>query len=303
MKKNKLYILSSILIIISLFATAVTCNLCGTPLDISLGDTETTEEEGSPASQREPTETTQASQSTEAPVEGNNPPVIQEIEIMGMDVEAAEAEGMFADMPANPDLEGAPEFIFTIEAYDEDEDELTYKAYDSLSTNFDVTKIDNNNAEFIWNWPDTIGDYTLTAEVSDGNGGTDSYSIDMNFIEVSEDDGAVDFGEPVNNPPEITEGIKIENLPGCDSPDGGPYIEGGIHYKVSIEAHDPDGDLLTYEWYGGGEYGFSDNRANPTEWITPRLLGAPRFTVAIHVVVRDGNGGEDEDLLTDVVVE
>ena len=303
MKKNKLYILSSILIIISLFATAVTCNLCGTPLDISLGDTETTEEEGSPASQREPTETTQSAQNTEAPVEGNNPPVIQEIEIMGIDVEAAEERGMFEDLPADLYMEEIPDNIFSIEAYDEDDNELQYRAYDSLGTNFDVTKIDNNNAEFIWDFPDLVGSYTLTMEVSDGKGGIDSQSVDMNFVEVSDDDGAVDFGEPVNNPPEITEGIKIENLPGCDSPDDGPYIEGGIHYKVSIEAHDPDGDPLTYEWYGGGEYGFSDNRANPTEWITPRLLGAPRFTVAIHVVVRDGNGGEDEDLLTDVVVE
>ena len=40
MRKNKLFIFSSFLIIITLFATAAACNLCGVPVEIE----ETTEE-------------------------------------------------------------------------------------------------------------------------------------------------------------------------------------------------------------------------------------------------------------------
>jgi hypothetical protein len=90
MKKNKLLIFSSILIIITLFATAVTCNLCGVSMEIG----ETTEETETRAERtQQTTETIQAaSQSTEAPVEDNNPPAIREIELMGMDVEFAASE-------------------------------------------------------------------------------------------------------------------------------------------------------------------------------------------------------------------
>jgi hypothetical protein len=298
MKKNKLYILSSILIIISLFTTAAACNLCGVPVEIGEATTEET------ATGQQTTRTTQGqSQSTEAPAEGNHPPAIREIEFMGMDVEFIESEGGFDEIPAVV----GEEATLTIEAYDEDNDELTYAAYDSLGTSFDVTKIDNNNAEFTWLTPGVPGSYTLTVEVSDGKGGADSYSIDMNFFalecfelddELPEDDGAVDFGEAVNNPPEITRGILIENLPGVDSPEGGPYIAGGVYYRVSIEAHDPDGDPLIYGWGGGGSNGFSDTTANPTEWITPDI--ANRYTLYVHV--SDGKGGEDSITL-DVRVE
>ena len=184
MRKNKLFILSSVLVIISLFATAAACNLCGVPIEIG----ETTEE-GYSVSQREPRDTIQMSRNTEAASEDNNPPVIKEIELMGMDIEFAASEGYFDELPA-PEAEGS-ELTITIEASDEDGDELTYSAYDSLGTSFAVDKIDNNNAEFIWILPVIGGSYTLTIEVSDRRGGTDSYSIDMNFIEPASDTGAV----------------------------------------------------------------------------------------------------------------
>jgi len=280
MKKNKLYILSSILIIISLFATAVTCNLCGTPLDISLGDTETTEEEGRPASQREPTETTQASQSTEAPVEGN-PPAIQEVEWMGLDVEAAKEMGMFEDLPADLYMEEIPDNIFSIEAYDEDDDELQYRAYDSLGNNFNITKIDNNNAEFTWIIPGEVGPYTLTAEVSDGKGGTDSQSVNMNFVEVS-DDGPVDFGEPVNNPPVIDNELIIRGPAGVVT-----ILYTNQVFELSVFVSDPDGHAVTRTWSAdAGE--FHTAPTLPTvHWKTPGTSG----DCVISLTVNDSHGG------------
>ncbi|MBL7060300.1 MAG: PKD domain-containing protein [Actinobacteria bacterium] len=267
MKKNKLFILSSILIIISLFATAVTCNLCGTPIEITVPEEEKTEEK--PEIEQQTTITTQESQntedaqSTEAPVEGNNPPVIEEIEVAGVDVEFATSEGMFDELPAVPGIT-ILDVIFTIEAYDEDGDELQYRAYDSRGTNFDVTKIDNNNAELHWESPNEAGAYTLTMEVSDSREGTDSYLVDMNFVE--------------NNPPEIIGEIIIEKLPDVDYPPGDAYISGEIPYRIRVETVDPDGDPLTYQWYGGV---FTDETINPTTLITPPTPGT--YMIGVYV--------------------
>ena len=131
----------------------------------------------------------------EPPYEDNHPPAIEEIETMGVDVEYAEAEGMFEDLPADPDIEEIPDTVFSIEAYDEDGDELRYRAYDSLGAEFDVTKIDNNNAEFYWELSEEPGPYTLTMEVSDGKGGTDSQSVNMTFIEPPEGAGEEEISE------------------------------------------------------------------------------------------------------------
>jgi hypothetical protein len=295
MRKDKLFLMSSILIVIFLLATAATCNLCGVPIEI--GETTTEETESKSEISLQPIETIQSqSQSTESQTVGNNPPEIKEIEVAGgVDIELMEEQ--FSFINTEEDYEN--EIPFNIEAYDEDSDELNYSAYDSLGISFACTKIDNNNAEFIWSPPRAyFGNYVLTMEVSDGKGGKDSYIIDMNFTDYSEDEGAVDFGEEVNDPPEITRGIIIENLPGVDSPEGGPYIAGGIYYRVSVEAFDPNGDTLSYRWVGGGSNGYSDPTANPTEWITPEL-----GTFLIRVYVNDGRGGEVVDSIIDVRVE
>jgi len=191
MKRNKLYILLTLIITVILFGTAAICTQCGASIDEAIGDlggfvegeSPGTEPGGEQPSDTEPGETPPGD---EPPYEDNHPPAIEEIETMGVDVEYAEAEGMFEDLPADPDIEGIPDIIFSIEAYDEDGDELQYSAYDSLGAEFDVTKIDNNNAEFFWELSEEPGPYTLTMEVSDGRGGTDSQSVNMTFIEPPE---------------------------------------------------------------------------------------------------------------------
>jgi hypothetical protein len=191
MKKNKLFIILSIITIVLIFGVASTCTLCGTP--VTIGETdgtvetadEVTQEEEKPASQTEPTTTTQPSQSTEQPVEGNNPPVIVDVEFGDYSLDMYESEGYFNELPLDPD-DPVSDIIFEIIATDEDGDVLTYNAYDSHSSSFPVNKIDNNNAELNWTTPGEVGPYTLTIEVSDVRGGADSRSIEMNFIELPE---------------------------------------------------------------------------------------------------------------------
>jgi hypothetical protein len=257
MRRNKLYIVIAIMTTLSLFITAATCSFCGIQPDTVLSEEESYEDKITSEPQSETSRSTQE-QDSETARSSNNPPVIKEIELGGaIDVEFLVEAGSFDNVPS-AEYEEA-EHLFTIAAYDEDGDELTYRAYDSLGTNFDVTKVDNNNAEFMWINPAITGPYTLTIEVSDGRNGVDIYSIDMNITDEY-------F---TNNPPEITGTIIITG------PSGGAitadYVYTRQEYELRIEASDPDGHDLYYEWrFDGSNCGtISNTTANPTTWRTP----------------------------------
>ena len=286
MKKNRLFIFSSILIIISLFATAAACNLCGVPIEIG----ETTEETEVRTDTGQRSTNQGQSQSIEAPDDGNHPPIIEEIELMGMDVEVIEAEGGFEDI-IYPGVE-VPDAKFTIEVSDEDGDELQYSVFDSLGINFDVTIIDNNNAEFMWGFPDVIGEYTLTVEVSDGKGGIDTQSISMSIADIvaeldlpedpPEDDGAADFVDPENNPPVISEDLIIMG-PAGEVTD----LYTNQVFELSVFVSDPDRDAVTRTWSAeAGEFHTNPNLER-VHWKTPATPG----NYLISLTVNDSRGG------------
>ena len=264
MKKNITFIIILLVITAILFSTAATCNMCGTPVDIGIGQEESSEDEMISEPQRETTGTTQGqSQGTEAPVEGNNPPVIRDIEMWRTDIEVYE-ELLLSDWIPSAEVEEA-EIPFSIEAYDEDGDELTFIAYDSLGTDFNVTKIDNNNAEFTWRNPFYNGSYTLTVEVSDGRGGVVTYAIDMNITD--EPSGLID-----NDPPEVSE-IRII-VPDSGTIITANYVYTSREYELLAIASDPEGSAMHYQWSLEGENGgycgnINNTFSNPTTWTTP----------------------------------
>ncbi|MGM0651925.1 MAG: Ig-like domain-containing protein [Bacillota bacterium] len=61
-------------------------------------------------------------------------------------------------------------------------------------------------------------------------------------------------------------------------------------YTVSVEASDPDGDPLNYNWEitGTGDTSIADPGANPMEWTAPAAQG----DYVLEVTVRDDRGGE-----------
>ena len=193
MRKHKLFIISSLLIIISLFATAAACNLCGIPVEIgeeqqteieTKKDTEvktektTVEQEAKTANEPEETETE------------NHKPVIEKVSMSGKDVKILETEGTLEKVPGGMVVD-AP---FTIEVSDKDGDELEYLVYDSLGNYFKVTKIDNDFAIFYWSSPDITGDYNLFIEVTDGKD-ADMYDIGMTIIKMEETPHEEEGGE------------------------------------------------------------------------------------------------------------
>jgi len=76
----------------------------------------------------------------------------------------------------------------------------------------------------------------------------------------------------------------------------------GEQYDVSIDALDPDGDVLSYAWsVAGGS--ITDSTANPTKWNTPDAPG----DYSISVTVSDGRGNTSNSSIAayvgEVVVE
>ncbi len=181
MKRNKLYILLILIITVILFGTAAICTQCGANIDKAIGDLGGNVDEESPGTEpggEQPSDAEPPGEiSPEGPLpqEGNHPPVIDRIEIFGTDIRIAEAEGWLSETPMEM------EFFFTIEASDEDGDDLEYFAYDDSGNNYEVRKLDDDLADFSWTSPDSEGSVVLTIEVSDGRGGVDNYSINMDI--------------------------------------------------------------------------------------------------------------------------
>jgi hypothetical protein len=267
---------------IFIFSTAATCNLCGISVNTGEATVENTEgkaETGQNATSttQEQTQTIEETQSTEEPTKGNNPPEIVKIEFGEFDIDSPESPFDFDDI--NPGF--LPADIFTIRAYDEDNDLLTYNAYDNLGKNFDVSKIDNNNAEFRWSPTQShLGPYSLNMKVSDDKGGIDTYSIDMTFVDIEWPSDTID--ETENNPPVISDELTII----------GPVGEVTDLYtnqvfEISVSVYDPDEDYpLTYNW--SSEFGefHTDTTLERVRWKTPPTAG----DYVISLTVSDSRG-------------
>lgn len=271
MRKNKFFIILVILTLFTIFATAATCNFCGIKLDTATS--EKSEEEKNTTSEvtesnEEITEETEPEEIEAVAEEDNNNPFIETIAVNENEINESDEIRVVSGNYLN----------FVVIASDEDDDELTYSANDNIGNNLEITKLDNTFCGFSWLAPNNPGLYDLTIKVEDNKSGEDHVVIHI----------LVNADVAENHPPEIQGDIIIENLPGDSTPAGGPYKAGQIHYKVYVNAVDPDGDPLTYGWMGGGPYGFTNQYTNPTEWITPDSA----ITYCIRVLVRDGRGGE-----------
>ena len=85
----------------------------------------------------------------------------------------------------------------------------------------------------------------------------------------------------INNPPEIEGGINDHPAP------AGNYIT-NRSYSFIVNASDPDGDNLVYQWETDGGEILVLNRLGAIEWIAPSSPGI----YCITVLIRDGRGGE-----------
>ncbi|MCX6151260.1 MAG: T9SS type A sorting domain-containing protein [Ignavibacteriales bacterium] len=117
-----------------------------------------------------------------------------------------------------------------------------------------------------WTAPATEGFYTIQCIVSDGKGGKDTSSvqIQVKFL--------------INNPPRIN---KIKASP--------RKIDLGADTKIVCSAIDQDGDSLSYNW--SANFGTITGKDSVISWIAPLVPG----NYFINCVVTDINGGEALD--------
>lgn len=141
-------------------------------------------------------------------VSENHPPAIQSLDIEGSEVVVSQLHQVKCI------------------ASDPDGDELCYEW--SISGG----NISGEGQVVNWTAPDNTGSYTIAVKVSDGQGGEDIASLDVEVL-------------AVNNPPEIA---RITVMNKINEPMERGKVLKGYEYWIECSARDPDGDRLTYDW-------------------------------------------------------
>jgi len=124
-----------------------------------------------------------------------------------------------------------------------------------------------------WTAPEAVGTYTITVTVTDGQGGEDTASLDIDVL-------------APNNPPKVKDFI-ITNMVSKPCEKDEIYIDN--HYYIECIASDPDGDKLSYDW-SVSEGAVVEDEGSRIYWRAP----SEKTEVVFEVTVRDARGGEDD---------
>jgi len=245
MKKNKLYLLISIITLICFFGTAAICNQCAAE---TVEEIENAEEEEEAVVEESVEEEDKTPESEEEETE---------------EEESAEEEEEVEEIERE-----AP--TITIEVYEgpiySSADNVCYYRIKAIVTGkpTPVVEFSKDDSGGAWgskkaqvNLNNPSETYTLTATA------TNSEDTATDSINLS-------WGCPIpNNPPEI---VEITIISGNYAP--------GIEYPIPVVASDPDGDNLSYKWsVTGGS--ILDDTSNPMKW-TPPTIGSYDITIVVE---------------------
>ncbi len=139
-------------------------------------------------------------------------------------------------------------------AYDPNGDELSYEWQASGGD------ISGQRQVAIWTAPDSLGTYTISVGVTDGNGGEVEMQLSLDVI---------------SNSPPVIESLKAQRA----------RANRAEAIVIECVTSDVEGDNLTYNWSAsaGSFYG----TGSITAWLAPTELGS----YTISVAVTDGKGG------------
>jgi len=192
----------------------------------------------------------------------------------------------------------------TIESLDIGEDEVTVSANchivcvaadrDGGVLSYDWSasggSISGEDSLVSWTAPEAVGTYTITVTVTDGQGGEDTASLDIDVL-------------AINNPPKIKDFLITDiATKACEKDE----ILRDHRYYIECIASDPDGHKLSYDWWvSEGSVSEGDDAIfpdTPSDYISKIEEGsmilwhAPNDDVKVifEVTVRDERGGEDD---------
>ena len=194
-------------------------------------------------------------------VEENNAPVF----IEGSATERSIPE----NTPAGRNI-GSP-----VSATDEDEDVLTYTLSGVDAASFGIV---STTGQLQTRDPldyEEKNTYSVTVNVSDGNGGTDTIGVAINVTDVNE-----------NNDPVFVEGNATER----SIPENTPA---GRNIGAPVSATDEDEDILTYTLSGADAASFGIVSTTGQLRTRAPLDYEQKNTYSVAVLVSDGNGGTD----------
>ncbi len=216
MPKKKRFIILFSIIVVLIFSTAITCNLCGTPITIE----DQQEETGGQTTDNSPQEN---DTSTDAPptddvtrgVDGDPP---------GDDTDPVDDDDMSDEGNSPPDIaaiffgdEEMTDFLrvetlperyeeadhnITVIAEDPDGDEMNFNIVATQGEVADITRLAVDSVSFNWISPpntedsETPLDVDIAVTVSDPHGAEDSFTINIALLPVAEEE--FDFGGAVS---------------------------------------------------------------------------------------------------------
>ena len=189
-------------------------------------------------------------------------------------IDATNNDPVIASLTGDQVGDAGDTFAFTASATDPDAgDALTY-AYDFGDGSPVASGVDLTSTSHVYA---TAGTYTLTLTVDDGNGGTDTATLEI----------TVDEPDPVNTPPTIL------------SLSGDTSGEEGDLFNFTAAAVDLDGDALTYAYdFGDGSPGASGVDLTEVSHVYDTA-----GTYTLTLTVTDGKGGTDTETLEITVDE
>ncbi len=162
-----------------------------------------------------------------------------------------------------------------VSATDADNDDLTHTLGGTDAGSFSISSTNGQLRTSAALDYESKTSYSVTINVSDGNGGTDTISVTINIIDVDENRAPV-FTEGNSATRSITENTGS-----------------GVNIGSAVSATDADNDTLEYTLGGTDASSFSINSTNGQLRTNAALNYEKKTSYSVTINVSDGNGGTD----------
>ncbi len=188
-----------------------------------------------------------------------------------------------------------------VAATDADNHNMTYSLTGADAASFDiVTTSGQLRTKAALDYEDK-NSYSVTVEVSDGNGGTDSITVTINVSDVSENPPPVQENPPPvqENPPPVQENRVPVFTDGTNTTrEVAENTAAGRNIGSPVAATDADNDPLTYTLGGTDANAFSIYSTNGQLRTKAALDYEEKTSYTVIVSVSDRNGGTDSITVT-----